>query len=133
MHKTDKRYIESMCIKSMDKHTKTVYIMTIPNNNGQATGRKGYNMNYIETRTLSADDLRALCIRNNWYTRGTNAEYEALFDSLYDEDGCNLNLTTEKLAEIAENIMEHSRIQEYTITTVMYALNRACTVLFDQI
>ena len=89
-------------------------------------------MKYIETRTLSTDDLRALCIQNNWYTRGTCEEYEALFDKLYDEDGCHIHLTTEKLAEIAEDIMEHSRIEEYTITTVMFALNRACTVLFDE-
>lgn len=65
MHKTDKRYIESMCIKSMDKHIKTVYIMTIPNN-GQPTGQKGYNMSYNErivnlkvTRRDVCDILRA--------------------------------------------------------------------------
>ena len=107
--------------------------MTIPKNNGQATGRKGYNMNYTENRTMSASDLRALCIRNNWYTCGTCKEYEALFNRLYDEDGCPVNLTTKKLAEIADDIMAHSEISDYTITSVMYELNRVCTVFFDEI
>ena len=107
--------------------------MTIPKNNGQATGRKGYNMNYTENRTMSASDLRALCIRNNWYTCGTCKEYEALFNRLYDEDGCPVNLTTKKLVEIADDIMAHSEISDYTITSVMYELNRVCTVFFDEI
>jgi len=89
-------------------------------------------MTYTETRTLSADSLRALCIQHNWYTCGNSKEYEALFNSLYDEDGCPVNLTTEKLAKIADNINAHSEISDYTITSVMYALNRACQVVFDE-
>ena len=30
---------------------------------------------YIEIRHLTAYDLRGLCIRQNWYTGGDNAEY----------------------------------------------------------
>lgn len=89
-------------------------------------------MTYTENRTLSASDLRSLCIRNNWYTCGTCAEYEALFNRLYDEDGCPMNLTTEKLAQIADDIMAHSEISDYTITTVMYELNKACAVYFEE-
>lgn len=29
---------------------------------------------------LSAEDLRVLCIRENWFTSGTNSQYEKLFD-----------------------------------------------------
>lgn len=86
---------------------------------------------YTETRTMSACDLRALCIRHDWYTRGTCEEYERLFDRLHDSDGCPVNLTTEKLAEIAADIMEHSEITDYTITSVMYELNRTAHTYFD--
>ena len=29
---------------------------------------------------LSAEDLRVLCIREDWFTGGTNSQYEKLFD-----------------------------------------------------
>ena len=86
---------------------------------------------YTETRTMSACDLRGLCIRHNWYTCGTCEEYDRLFDRLYDSDGCPVHLTTEKLAEIAADIMEHSRITDYTITSVMYELARTACTCFD--
>lgn len=88
-------------------------------------------MTYVETRTLCASDLRALCIRNDWYTCGTCEEYNRLFERLYDSDGCPVNLTAQKLAEIAEDIMIHSEISDYTVTAVMFELNKACTVVFD--
>lgn len=87
---------------------------------------------YIETRTLDSTKLRSLCIEHDWYTCGTNEEYAKLFARLHDEDGCPENMTTDKLAEIAADIMEHSDITDYTITTVMYELNKACTTYFDE-
>lgn len=87
---------------------------------------------YKEFRSLSSDDLRTLCIRNNWYTRGTCEEYERLFGLLHDELGCPENMTTDKLAEIAEDIMEHSDITDYTITAVMFELARACNTFFEE-
>lgn len=90
-------------------------------------------MKYTEHRHLDPETLRALCIRNKWYTRGTNEEYSALFDRLYDEDGLLEHLTTEKLAEIAQDIMDHSRITDYTITTVMFELARACYTYFEEV
>lgn len=87
---------------------------------------------YKEFRSLSGNDLRALCIRNNWYTRGTCEEYERLFSLLHDERGCPENMTTEKLAEVAEDIMEHSDITDYTITAVMFELARACNTFFEE-
>lgn len=89
-------------------------------------------MTYTETRTLSATALRSLCIKNDWYTCGDNEEYTALFDRLYDQDGCPVILTAQKLSEIAADIMAHSEIEDYTITSVMYELNKACTVTFDE-
>lgn len=88
-------------------------------------------MKYTETRTLNVYDLRNCCIRNNWYTRGTCKEYEALFDKLNDDTGCPVNMTTEKLVEIAEDIWEHSKITDYTLETVLFELARTCTTYFE--
>lgn len=88
---------------------------------------------YTETRYLTTTDLRALCIENDWYTCGDNEEYCALFNRLYDGDGYSVNLDTEKLAEIAQDIMDHSDITEYTITTVMYVLAKRCSVFFEEV
>lgn len=94
--------------------------------------RKGSNnMKYTETRILDSTKLRQICIENDWYTRGTNEEYANLFSKLHDEAGCPENMTTEKLAEIAQDIMEHSEISDYTITSVMYVLARGCYTYFD--
>lgn len=85
---------------------------------------------YKEIRVCYYDDLRALCIRNNYYTRGTCEEYENLFSRLKNGT-CNLrNLTTELLAEIATDIKEHSDT-EHDVPAIMWELNRACTVFFD--
>lgn len=86
---------------------------------------------YTETRTLDSSKLRAICIENDWYTHGTNEEYASLFAKLHDEYGCPENMTTEKLAEIAADIMTHSEISDYTITSVMFVLARACVTYFD--
>lgn len=88
-------------------------------------------MKFTETRILDSSKLRATCIKNDWYTCGTNEEYSNLFAKLHDEYGCPENMTTEKLAEIAEDIWQHSRVTDYTITTVMFELARACYTYFD--
>lgn len=88
-------------------------------------------MHFTETRHLEASTLRKLCILHDWYTCGDNEEYGRLFDRLRDCCGCPENLTTEKLVEIAEDIWEHSDIQDYTIETVLHELARACYHRFD--
>lgn len=88
-------------------------------------------MKFSETRRLDATALRTLCIEHDWYTRGTNEQYAKLFDRLYDEDGCNINLTADKLFEIAEDIYQHSVIEDYTVDTIMYVLAKASTYYFE--
>ena len=91
-------------------------------------------MAYLETRVLNAVSLRSLCIQQNWYTCGNNAEYAKLFDRLHDADGVCVNLTTEKLAEIAQDIYDHSDLSgDYTLTAIMFELARNCTVYFDEV
>lgn len=89
---------------------------------------------YIERRTLSADELRNLCIRKNWYTNGTNKEYCNLF-GLLTKDFHSAEMTTEKLAEIATDIFNHSDENDCTdgyleIPDIMYDLARACHTVF---
>lgn len=88
---------------------------------------------YKETRILDATKLRSLCIKHDWYTAGTIEEYTNLFDRLYDELGCPVDMTTEKLVEVAEDIMRHSHITEYTITAVMYELADSCYSYFEEV
>lgn len=89
---------------------------------------------FTEIRHLSSDKLRALCIREKWYTYGTNEEYCGLFAHLHDEDGDLENMTTEKLAEIAADIMEHSEDDtDLTITTAMYLLAQQCDTYFIEV
>lgn len=88
-------------------------------------------MKFTETRTMNSSKLRSICIKMDWYTRGTNEEYSNLFAKLHDDMGCPVHLTTEKLVEIAEDIWEHSEIQDYTIESVLFELARTCYTYFD--
>ena len=85
---------------------------------------------YKEIRTLTAYNLRSLCIRQNWYTCGDNAEYEHL---LYDLADSKPHLTTEDIIEIAEDIAAHSNLQNsYDIEGIAWEVNRACNVSFQK-
>jgi len=79
---------------------------------------------YIEVRTLQASDLRRLCIEKDWYTCGTNAEYEHLLIDLAQNKE---NLTTLDIVKIAEDIQEHSTLEEgYDIESIAFEVLRAC-------
>lgn len=82
-------------------------------------------MKYTETRKIFAEDLRSLCIKMNWYTLGTNHDYARLLF-----DFTNGSATTEKLAQIAEDIKAHSET-EYEITSIMFELARICRSFFE--
>ncbi len=83
---------------------------------------------YKELRHLSAIDLRALCIKKNWYTAGDNEAYAHL---LADRKG---NLSTEDIIEIAEDIYEHTAprdLHDYRVEDIAFEVNRACVVIFE--
>ena len=88
-------------------------------------------MKYTETRTLNAVNLRKLCIERDWYTCGDNEEYQNLFNRLRDENGNPVEMTTEKLAEIATDIKEHSDT-DYEISMIMFDLARVCFTYFEE-
>lgn len=83
---------------------------------------------YKETRTISASNLRSLCIRKDWYTRGGNDEYEHL---LLDLAEGKENLTTDDIIQIAEDIAAHSNLpDDYDIECIAWEVNRACNISF---
>ena len=89
-------------------------------------------MHIKEIRFMAMSRLRELCIRNKWYTHGTNEEYDILLHKVYDDNYEYINLTTEKLAEIAVDIMEHSDLPvDYDVCCVMFELARAASVCFE--
>lgn len=55
---------------------------------------------------LWAEDVREYCIRNNYYTLGTNEEYDHLLCDLVWAEG--ESITPEQLWEIASDIEAHS-------------------------
>jgi hypothetical protein len=90
-------------------------------------------MKIIEKRIMGYFALAALCNRKGWYTEGNKEEYGKLLDLLVDEKGNPANMTTEKLAEIAENILAHSNKPIPKITDVMYELEKNCVVTFEEV
>ena len=94
---------------------------------------------YKEVRILHSTDLRALCIREAWYTGGTNEEYYKLFE-MADKD----NITTDDIVEIATDIIEHSSeaVKELkrsaglsdseVYTHFMYLIAEACVTFFEE-
>jgi precorrin-4 methylase len=87
---------------------------------------------FSERRTLTVDELRALCIKRNWYTEGDNAEYDHLLSLVEDRNGYPVHLTTEKLEEIAEDIHKHSDLydDDCSMIVIMQELGEACTTSF---
>ena len=84
-----------------------------------------------ERRILRMDDLRGLCIKKSWYTRG---DCEAYGRILRLADGC-YNITTEAIVEIAEDIFNHSdkdywKECECPIQMICFEIARVCHTLF---
>ncbi len=87
------------------------------------------NRAYREIRRLSPSALRALCIRQEWYTRGSNDEYGHL---LLDLAGSKPHLATNDIIAIAENIAAHSDLTDgLTVEVIAFEVARACTVTFQ--
>lgn len=83
---------------------------------------------YTETRKMTMDNLRALCIRNDWYTCGDNEEYSNLLNTAHY---CE-NITTDVLVELATDIKSHSDT-EHEITSIMFELAGICYSFFEEV
>lgn len=86
-------------------------------------------MKFTEIRTIGASDIRKLCIKNDWYTRGTNDQYRHLQLDLCEWKD---SLATEDIVEIAEDIIAHSEIEAdgrteaEVIESVAFEVMRVC-------
>lgn len=88
-----------------------------------------------EVRKINVDKVRSMCIRNDYYTHGTNRAYMAMFEKCRVE-----NPTTEDFAIIAEDIFDNSDragMKERTglsslelVKGIMFELINDCTTVF---
>lgn len=95
---------------------------------------------YKEVRTLGATRMRSLCITEAWYTDGTNEEYANLL-----EMARNPNITTDDIAEMATDIIEHSSDAVQKIkkrggldmrevyTHIMFLIAERCITHFEEV
>ena len=86
---------------------------------------------YKEIRKITASSLRALCVRQDWYTSGDNDEYGHL---LYDLTQNKENLSTADIIEIAADIMAHSDLDDdCTIENVAFEVASIANVFFEEV
>lgn len=83
---------------------------------------------YTEVRRIFADDLRNLCIRKNWYTRGDNRQYSHM---LYEMASDEKNITTDDIVDIATDIMEHSDTDQ-ELTSICFEVARIAVTFFEE-
>lgn len=88
-------------------------------------------MKIKETRIMTTDDLRNLCIKENWYTCGDCEEYSNLLSMT--KNGCKLrNITANVLYKMAIDIEQHSNMTGILDTeTIMYMLAEICHTTFE--
>lgn len=85
-----------------------------------------------EKRVANWHDLRSMCIRRSYYTQGTNEEYQALADKVFEH---SKDMSNEVLYEIAKDILEHSdplNVVGMAVTDMMFNVEReACRHVFE--
>lgn len=77
-----------------------------------------------ENRHIDTDKVRATCIRNGYYTQGTNEEYSKMFQK------CGLNYG---ILAIATDILDHSDQKRIEFETAMNRKEILETICFDLI
>ena len=86
----------------------------------------------IEHRCMQVCRLRSYCIKHDYFTRGTNEEYEAMFNLIR---GWDVSLDT--LVQVAYAIYDHSDWSGYDdvqVTDVMADLARdVCEYHFEEV
>lgn len=82
--------------------------------------------NYKEIRIISAESLRTVCIKYNWFTKGNNEQY-AKFLKLADVP----NVTTKRIAKMAEMVKQYSNT-DMDIECIMFYLNREMGTTFER-
>ena len=73
-------------------------------------------MKIIETRHWTAEDVRLMCIRENFYTLGDCYDYDNMLDTVSDKP----TPTIEDIYQAAEDINRHTAGQ--TVENIMFIL-----------
>ena len=81
-------------------------------------------MKIKETRQWSMEDVRRECVENNWYTKGTNKDYEKMLEFVSTKEPTNANML-----KLAIDISEHSNFEE-SIEFVLYCISNHCVKRF---
>ena len=89
----------------------------------------------IEHRCMQVCRLRSYCIKHDYFTRGTNEEYEAMFNLIRGGRGWDVSLGT--LFRVADAIYEHtdwSGCDDVQVTDVMAGLARdVCEYHYEEV
>lgn len=93
-------------------------------------------MKIKETRYLYWEELRAFCIRRDYYTLGTNEDYEALYSMLPEvqyREGRRKSphVTAKDLLKVAKDIMDNSNpacFEIIDLATLVFLINKECCV-----
>ena len=88
-------------------------------------------MKLKELRLLAPGKLRQLCIAENWYTKGTNQEYEHLLYDLTHRG--RENMTTEDIQAVAQDIMDHTdpSAGDYDLCAIAFNVVGICVSMFQ--
>ena len=87
-----------------------------------------------ELRVMSMSDLRSLCIKHDWFTEGTNEEYDK-FLNMTKSRGLqpNANMTANRLLDMALMIQQYSDPDTYEVLGlegIVYCLCEICHSCF---
>ena len=85
-------------------------------------------MIFKDRRILYRDDLRNLCIKKQWYTRGDCAEYENMLSMTGDG---KKHITTSDIVAIAEDIMAHTDEPERSIESYCFEIAKISCTFFE--
>lgn len=85
---------------------------------------------YTRKETLPINRVRKMCVSHNFYTRGTNDEYERMFELC-----CKYSGSDDELVHIAWDIVSHSdedELEDYGFETVYEAVAYVAHLLIQE-
>ena len=86
-------------------------------------------MKITETQRISMSDVRSMCIEYDWYTCGTNQQYDKMLrmvNALSDKQ----IITADDLYPIASDILAHSNT-DHDVASIMWALGKKIVRFYD--
>lgn len=76
---------------------------------------------YKEIRRIDAIKIRSLCIKYDWFSLGTDEQYNELLTYGFS----HRDISTDDLVEMATLILKYSDTH-YSVPDIMYELNSEC-------